>query len=687
MAVGQPFTGVGTLRVINNDQLDAMERQRAAMAIPAEPEPELPELTAYIRNQFDIMKRHRTTIGLNQQLLDALKIFNGEYSINKLAEIRKFGGSEVYAKIIAAKCRGASSLLRDVYLGTEKSWGISPPEDPDVPPEVIAKIMQLVSMEVQSMQEQFGQEVDASMVRDRIEQLFTSARDAEKKNATKRAKLAEEKMEEILSEGGFYEALAEFIVDLPLFKFACLKGPTVKILPKVEYMNGTVLSSSKPVLCWSRISPFDILWSPGVNNIAQGAVIERVRLTRSDLNDLLDLPGYNRENVEAVLTDYKDGYVENIEDTDTERAEQEGRENPHLNQTGLIDCLEYHGPVQGKMLQAWGMDPILVPDPIRDYMVQAWLIGRYLIKIQISPSPRKRHPYYITSFEKVPGTPLGNALPDILSDIQDVCNATLRALVNNLSISSGPQVVINDDVASPGADNENLFPWKRWHVTNDPMVKASGARQEPVYFFQPNMHAQELFSVYEKFVTIADETSAIPRYLSGANPGSGAGRTASGLAMLMGNASKLLQTVAANVDNDVISPALYGLYDMLILTDNTGMLHGDENIRVLGVNVAIQKETERSRQLEFLQITANPIDTQIMGPRGRANVLRSVSATIGLDGQLIVPTDEELAAQIQQQQMAAAAAAAQGDQAPKGGDVTGDSGPRTNTVAIQGGAQ
>ena len=87
----------------------------------------------------------------------------------------------------------------------------------------------------------------------------------------------------------------------------------------------------------------------------------------------------------------------------------------------------------------------------------------------------------------------------------------------------------------------------------------------------------------------------------------GAGRTASGLAMLMGNAAKILQTVAANIDNDVIKEVINALYDMVMLTDTTGLLRGDESIKVLGVQVAMQRETQRQRQLEFLQITANPI--------------------------------------------------------------------------------
>ena len=128
---------------------------------------------------------------------------------------------------------------------------------------------------------------------------------------------------------------------------------------------------------------------------------------------------------------------------------------------------------------------------------------------------------------------------------------------------------------------------------------------------------------------------------------------------------------------------------MVMLTDQSGLLTGEEKVRVLGVSVAVQKETQRARQLEFLQITANPMDAQIVGPKGRAAILRNVATTIGLPGEDIVPSEDQLD-QMQKQAAAVAqaqgqpghggmgnnAAGAQGGQAGTG--ASGDMGPRTN---------
>lgn len=637
------------LRVVSPDDLtrqEAAANQNRAAAEDAANATTSTALTGFIDGQFEIFSRHRDGgNGWSDRLVVAMRTFKGEYDVQKLQEIRKFGGSQIYARLIATKCRGASSLLRDIYLNQEKPWGLESTPDPTLPDDILKDVTNLVQVEIQTMI-RLGQKPTPEEIRDRLKGLMAAAKRASLKKAREEAKIAFSKVDDMLVEGGFYEALSAFIVDLPLFPFACLKGPVVRIAPHVTWVNGKAQVINKPKLYWNRVSPFDIWWTPGASSIADAAVIELSRVTRSDLNQLLGLPGYNDAAIREVLKWYgPGGYVEvTASHTSTDRAKMESREDPRMNQSGMIDMLEYHGYVQGRMLIDEGIPiPGVTIDPDLEYFVDAFKIGRYVIKVQMSPSLRKRPYYYVTSFEKVPGTAVGNALPDILSDIGDAANAALRSLINNMSISSGPQVVVNDDRIAENEDSDELYPWKRWHVNNDPL---SNNQTAPIDFFQPDSHAQELLGVYEKFTQIADELSSIPRYVTGSDRVGGAGRTASGLAMLMGNAAKILQTVAANIDGDVIEPAVQELYDLIMLTDKTGILRGDESINVLGVNVAMQRETQRQRQLEMLQITMNPVDTQIMGIRGRANLLRGVADGIGMGGTDIVPPDDEIKAQL-----------------------------------------
>jgi len=635
----------GVLQVIPpaalEQQLAQQAQDKAAAQDAAQQGGQVPEMLAgYIQGRWEIFRNHRnTSAGWSELLLKALRTFNGQYDATKLNEIRKFGGSEIFLRLVAQKCRAATSLLRDIYLGPDRAWSVKPPASPDPPDVIVQKINELLMHERQIVTQQTGQPPSTADETSRRIALMESAMDAAKKQAADQAKIAEDKIEDILQQGGFYIALADFLVQICIFPFSCIVGPEVKILPELQWPPGGGPPAVKrvPKLTWRSPSPFDLWWTPGISRIEDAEIIERVRMTRAELNDLLDLPGYNHAAVREVLQHYgQGGYYDNWDTTDAERAVLENKENPAWNRSGLIDVMLYNGPVQGQMLAQYGIE---VEDPLRDYFVQAWKIGPHIIKCHLSPSPRQRHPYFITAFENVPNAVLGHGLTDILEDLQEIINGTVRAVVNNVSIASGPQVTVRDDRLSPDETGEEMYPWKRWHVRSDPLSSTS---EDPVSFFMPTSNAQDMLMVFDKFAAMADDVSAIPKYIGGQAGSGGAGRTASGLAMLMGNASKILQTVAANIDRDVMQPALIQLADLILLTDETGILTGEEKITVQGVQVAVQRETFRQRQIEYLQATNNPVDNHIMGIKGRGVVLRAVASDIGLPGEQVIPAQKQL---------------------------------------------
>src|SRR6478736_1593504 len=202
----------GVLRVVSPAQLTAAQRQQdadKAASQDASNDQIVNALSGFIRQQFDVMRRHRDTsnAGLSERLLNALRVFNGVYDNQKLMEIQKFGGSTVYARLISMKCRGASSLLRDVYLGPDRPWGLQPDDDPAIPPEVQQAIKTLVDSEVQNLQTAGQPMPDPGQLRDRVQGLMIGARDAAKKVAKQKAKVSEDKLNEILVNGGFCDAM------------------------------------------------------------------------------------------------------------------------------------------------------------------------------------------------------------------------------------------------------------------------------------------------------------------------------------------------------------------------------------------------------------------------------------------------------------------------------------------------
>ena len=657
------------LDIVRPERVLQDANRQGRVTLVAEQKPAMDDLASYLRGRFEDFKRHRTSLNLVNRYLDAVRIYQGRYTAEKLAQIRQFGGSEVYARLTAIKCRGASSLLRDVYMNSRKAWSLEPTTEPSLPGGVgqaEADIENVVAAEAMSLLER-GLQPDVLLLRAREKALEAQVRMANRKRAYDAAKSAQSALNDRLQEGGFYNALSEFLTDLPIYPFACIKGPIVRAKKRLKWAGGQMSVQSEPVMTWERVSPFDVYFLPGSSRVQDADVIERIRLRRMDLAACRALPGYNVQAINQVLAEQEQGLLEWLDESDTERYQLEGKENPRMNASDMIDGIEFHGRLRGKWLLSWGFTTEQVPDPLMDYMVTAWLVSRHVIKVHINPNPLYRVPYYVSSFEKIPGSLIGYGLTETLSDIQDVANASLRSLVNNMAIASGPQVAINEERMSPTADADSLYPWKRWRFISDPTGQDMSP---PIQFFNPNSNSNELLTIYKAMFDLADEVSAIPRYLTGSQRTGGAAATASGLSMLMNNASKVLQNVAANIDQDVLKPLLQDLYTMIALVTQGQAFQGDEQIVVNGATVAMQREEDQMRRLEFLQMTNNPVDLAITGQEGRRAVLSSVAENLGLSYADIVPDSQQVADQGLTQPgdpgLDAAAAQAQGSQPQMG---------------------
>jgi hypothetical protein len=126
--------------------------------------------------------------------------------------------------------------------------------------------------------------------------------------------------------------------------------------------------------------------------------------------------------------------------------------------------------------------------------------------------------------------------------------------------------------------------------------------------------------------------------MTGDDMAGGAGRTASGMSMMIGNASKTTKKSVASLDLRVISPVLRSLYEFIMRYIGDPDLKGDLRIQARGAMSLITKDAAQIRRNEFLQQTANPIDMQIMGIEGRAAVLRETAKTLDMNTDDVVPS-------------------------------------------------
>lgn len=301
-----------------------------------------------------------------------------------------------------------------------------------------------------------------------------------------------------------------------------------------------------------------------------------------------------------------------------------------------MDALEFYGPVPGKYLMEWGLEDPEVDDPEKSYNVNLWMIGRHVIKASINPDPLGKKPYRKACYEEIPGAFYGNAIPDLIRDCQDMCNAAARSLSNNMALASGPQVGVNVNRVPASEKITQMYPWKIWQFEDAPL----GNTSPPIEFFQPNSNANELMGVFQFYSVLADEYSGLPRFMTGDGNVGGAGRTASGLSALMGNASKLMKSIMSSIDR-IVADVLQSLHQHLMQYefDAHPELEGDIKVVARGAVSVMAREQLALRRSEFLAATgANPLDAQIMGMEGRAYLLREAAKGLDLDTDRIVPS-------------------------------------------------
>jgi hypothetical protein len=655
--------------------LDELQHQVREANTRRQLQPIIASLAGHVRHRWAEAKDARQTVEV--RMTDNLRRRRGEYDAAKLAAIRDQGGSEIFLGITSVKCRAAAAWLRETLMGTgvDRPWQLEHTPVPDLPPDVLQGLQQQMQQGLMQAYATGLGPIDPAQLAQLAQQMKDQATQQLREEAKERVERMTQTIEDQLVEGGWLRALSEFIDDLVTFPTAAIKGPVPRMRTQLQWDGAQLQPVREVQLEWERVNPFMLYPAPWSAGVDDGYLIERHRLTREDLQAMIGVEGYNDEAIRAVLNEFDQGSLGEWLWIDTAQSAAEGKEVDAFETPDLIDALQLWDSVEGKLLIEWGVPAAEVEDPFLTYPCEIWLVNNTVIRAVLNYDPIGRKPYYATSYEKVPGAFWGNSVVDLVRDPQDMANASARALANNMGIASGPQVVINVSRLPPDENITQMYPWKVWQTAYNDFTDSSA----PITFFQPNSNAGELLTVLEKFASLADEYSGIPKYMTGEHV-AGAGRTSSGLSMLINNAAKSLKHVVSNVDYDVINPMLERIYQHNLRYNPSPDQVGDVRIIARGAMSLVSREAAAVRRNEFLQVVlGSPLAQQIVGLPGAAELLRENARLLDVNPDRIVPSREALQQQMMQQAMLAQQQAMLG--APTQPDGSREGGRDSNTVS------
>lgn len=227
--------------------------------------------------------------------------------------------------------------------------------------------------------------------------------------------------------------------------------------------------------------------------------------------------------------------------------------NPNLYKNKYL-VLEYHGPITRTQLNALEIEPAY--DSINDeYYGEVWVCQGQVIRLELSTIEASYSiPYYLSVWEKDPGSVFGYGVPLMMEDAQRVVNETWHMILDNSSMSSGPQVGMHKHLIEPANGIWELGPNQIWYLT-DPTITIDQAIR---FFNVPNV-TQQLVPILQMAQGFSEEESQIPLITAGLQSPTPQD-TATGQLVMQQASTTLLDFMSEEWDDCMTSPIISAYY-------------------------------------------------------------------------------------------------------------------------------
>mgnify|MGYP003636852695 CR=1 FL=1 len=376
------------------------------------------------------------------------------------------------------------------------------------------------------------------------------------------------------------------------------------------------------------VSAWDLYPDPhGTSTEDVDYLIQRRKMTRSELRKLSGAPYFKEEAIKKCLEDGPNYHAEDFEFTI--RAD-DSSDTGSLFHT-RYEVLEYWGVVDAEFLREVGVD---VPDKVSDLdelQANIWICGDQILRAVLNPFIPHRLPYHAFSYENNPYSFWGVGVAENMDDAQQILNGHARMAIDNLALSGSVVFDVDETALVPGQSME-VYPGKVFR-------RQSGSPGQAVFAIKFPNTTQSNLEMFDKFRQIADEATGIPSFSHGQTGVQSMTRTASGMSMLMGAASLNIKTVVKNIDDQLLKPLGQGFFNWNSqFYEGPLGVHGDLDIKAMGTSSLMQKEVRSQRLTMFMQTAANPAIAPFVK---MPTLVKEFADSIDLDPEELVNTPEE----------------------------------------------
>ncbi len=601
----------------------------------------LRQLGAKFKSLFDRYASER--IPAEQKWLKNLRQYLGVYDPEVERELAK-NRSRAYPRLTRIKCIAMlSRLMNLMFPGNEDNWELNASPSPEMSPEAVADAVQKLMTKLQSS----GQQVQLTQ-----ELVDEAVRMLAAEDAAKLTKLIKDQLAEL---GGDqtrdWIALNRAVVDSGIkYGIGVLEGPYVR---KVQ-VSGWVLQAQptqnpdgsispggfqpitreiykpmyEPLPVWDFYPDMSARTAPGEG------YFKRKILGRSALRKLANRKDFFERPIKQVLTQFPGGNYK-MRSWETELRTMGLSTHAETSTTASTGREKYEiiiwvGPVSAATLMEAGAD---VPDEMRtdDVDAELWIVDNYVIKAEINPwrklgvDVKRTH---VFNFDEDDTSPIGQGLPGIVRDSQlSICAAT-RMVLDNASVTCGPNLEVNTRLMRADQDLTSVQPYKIWYRDDDgPTAQFPAVRRIEI-----DGHLNELQSLVRMFLEFADMETFIGPATGGdfQKMPSEPMRTAAGASMLRGDAALPFKDIVRNYDSFTQS-VIWSLVQFNKKFNPQEAPEGDYDVIPRGATSLIAKEV-RGQQIDMLRQTLSPDERDHINER---KFVEAAFASRDLQGMLV----------------------------------------------------
>ena len=442
------------------------------------------------------------------------------------------------------------------------------------------------------------------------------------------AKSMEKQIMDQLQESNANKHLRSTAFEMSLFGTGVMKGP---FAVDKEYPNwddeGVYSPVFKTVPQVTNVSVWNFYPDPDSTNIDQAQfVIERHKMSRTELRSLKKRPFFRKQVIEEVIGD-GENYVKKYWEDDLTDYNQE-------NYVERFEVLEYWGMIDVDMLIDQEVD---IPRELKDFeelQANIWVCNGKLLRVVLNPFKPAKIPYMAAPYELNPYSFFGVGLAENMDDTQTLMNGFMRMAVDNAVLSGNLLIEVDETNLVPGQDL-SVYPGKVFR-------RQGGAPGQAIFGTKfPNVSNENL-QLFDKARQLADESTGMPSFAHGQTGVSGVGRTASGISMLMNAAAGSIKTVIKNVDDYLLKPLGEGLFRFNMQFNFDPEIKGDLEVKARGTESLMANEVRSQRLMGFLQVASNPA----LAPFAKFDyIIREIAKAMDLDPEKVTNDMREAAIQ------------------------------------------